>query len=65
MRVNDAGIKGEREQVHGFQNGEVRWTANRDLAAFDEVNASLAGIDMDVTAAAQDCYGSAMHDLDV
>jgi hypothetical protein len=43
----------------------VRWTANCDLAAFDEVDASLAGIHMDVTAAAQDRYGSAMHDFDV
>ncbi len=65
MRVNDAGIKGEREQVDGFQNGEMRGATNDDLATLNEVDASLARIDVDITAAAQDRSGAALHDFDV
>jgi len=64
-RVNDAGVEREGEQVYGFQDGKVGWAADCDLAAFDEVDAGLAGVDADIAAAAQDGSGAALHDFDV
>src|SRR5712671_6517106 len=52
--VNDARVERDGEQVYGFQDGEMGWAADRDLAAFDEVDAGLAGIEADVAAAAED-----------
>ena len=63
--VNDTGVEREGEQVDGFQNGEMCWSADSDLAAFDKVDARLAGIDMDVAAAAQDGPGPALDNFDV
>src|SRR6266436_6991637 len=48
--VNDAGIEGQGEQVYGFQDREMGWAADCNLAAFDEVDAGLAGIEADVAA---------------
>src|SRR5882757_5103004 len=64
-RVNDAGVEREGKQVYGFQDGEMGWAADCDLAAFDEIDAGLAGVEADVAAAAQDCAGAALHDFDV
>jgi hypothetical protein len=43
----------------------MRWTADYDLAAFDEVDASLTRIHVDVAAATQDGPGAALDDFDV
>src|SRR5882757_7770071 len=64
-RVNDASVERDGEQVYGFQDGEMGWAADCDLAAFDEVDAGLAGVEADVAATAQDRAGAALHDFDV
>ncbi len=43
----------------------MRGTTDGDLTAFHEIDASLARVHADVAAAAQDCFGAALHDFDV
>src|SRR6267378_4789258 len=64
-RVNDAGVERDGEQVYGFQDREMGWAADCDLAAFDEVDTRLAGAHADIAAAAQDRASVALHDFDV
>lgn len=64
-RVNDAGIQCNGEQIDGFENRKVRGAADGDLAAFDEVDASLPGVDANVAATAQDCFCAALHYFNV
>src|SRR5712675_1446617 len=61
--VNDAGVEREGEQVYGFQDGEMGWAADCDLATFDQVDARLAGVDADVAAAAENRASAALHDF--
>jgi hypothetical protein len=43
----------------------MRWTANDDLATFNQIDAGLTRVDMDITAASQDRSGAALHDFNV
>src|SRR5712671_1593945 len=63
--VNDARVECDGEQVYGFQDGEMGWAADCDLAAFDEVDAGLAGVYADVAAAAEDRAGASLHYFDI
>ena len=63
-RVNRAGIEGDRQRTTGFEDRQMRRTANADLAAFDKIDARGAGFDAHVAAAAQDGFRLAVDDLD-
>ncbi len=54
--MNRAGIEGDGQGTPGLEEGEMRRTANADLAAVHKVDARGAGLDAHVTAAAQDGF---------
>ena len=63
-RVNRAGIEGDRQRTTGFEDRQMRRTANADLAAFHKIDACGAGFDAHVSAASQDGFRLAVDDLD-
>ena len=55
-RVNRAGIERHGDRSTGLQHGKVCGTADHDLAAFDEIDARLPGLHVDIAAAAQNRF---------
>ncbi len=52
VHVNRASFEGDGQRATGFEDGEMRGTANADLAAFHKIDARGAGLGAHVAAAA-------------